>query len=141
MDYAHYIDGSWVDDSERSENINPSNTDDIIGRFARGDAGRVDEAVAAAKAAQPAWADASPQVRHDVLEKAGALVMARKDELSGAVHDLVMEMGGSFSAEHGIGQLKNEELRRYREPVELDLMRSLKATLDPKSIMNPGKVL
>ena len=81
MDYAHYIDGSWVDDSTYSENINPSNTEDIVGRFARGDAGRVDEAVAAAKAAQPAWAEASPQVRHDVLEKAGALIMARKDEL------------------------------------------------------------
>ena len=81
MDYAHYIDGSWVDDSDFSENINPANTEDIVGRFARGDAGRVDQAVAAAAAAQPDWAGASPQVRHDVLEKAGALIMSRKDEL------------------------------------------------------------
>ena len=60
MDYAHYIDGSWVDDSERSENINPSNTDDIIGRFARGDASRVDEAVAAAADAQPSLGRRQP---------------------------------------------------------------------------------
>lgn len=81
MDYAHYIDGNWIDERERSDNINPSNTKDIIGQFARGEAKRVDEAVAAAKAAQPGWAEASPQLRHDVLEKVGALIMVRKDEL------------------------------------------------------------
>jgi len=57
------------------------------------------------------------------------------------VHDLVMEMGGSFSAEHGIGRLKKSEMLRYRSPVELELMRALKATLDPKNIMNPGRVI
>lgn len=71
----------------------------------------------------------------------GQQLMARKDDLSRVVHDLVMEMGGSFSAEHGIGQLKNDELRRYRQPIELELMRSLKATLDPQSLLNPGKIL
>jgi len=58
-----------------------------------------------------------------------------------AIHDLVREFGGSFSAEHGIGQLKVFELERYASPVELDLMRGLKKALDPKGIMNPGKVL
>jgi FAD/FMN-containing dehydrogenase len=58
-----------------------------------------------------------------------------------AIHDLVREFGGSFSAEHGIGQLKVFELERYAPPVELDLMRTLKKALDPKGIMNPGKVL
>ena len=86
MDYvenigAHYIDGNWVEDNEHSQNINPSNTADIVGRFARGDSSRVDQAVASAVGAQPGWADASPQIRHDVLEKAGALIIARKDEL------------------------------------------------------------
>lgn len=57
------------------------------------------------------------------------------------VHDIVMEMNGSFSAEHGIGRLKMGELVRYRPPVELALMKSLKATLDPKGIMNPGRVV
>ncbi|HEU4590153.1 MAG TPA: FAD-binding oxidoreductase [Steroidobacteraceae bacterium] len=58
-----------------------------------------------------------------------------------AIHDLVREFGGSFSAEHGIGQLKVSELERYANPVELDVMRSIKKALDPNGIMNPGKVL
>jgi FAD/FMN-containing dehydrogenase len=58
-----------------------------------------------------------------------------------AIHDLVKEFNGSFSAEHGIGQLKVLELERYAPPVELDLMRTLKRALDPNGIMNPGKVL
>jgi FAD/FMN-containing dehydrogenase len=52
-----------------------------------------------------------------------------------------MSMSGSFSAEHGIGQLKRDELRRYRSPVELDVMRKIKQALDPAGLMNPGKVL
>jgi FAD/FMN-containing dehydrogenase len=52
-----------------------------------------------------------------------------------------MSMGGSFSAEHGIGQLKRDELRRYRSEVELQVMRKIKAALDPSGLMNPGKVL
>ncbi len=58
-----------------------------------------------------------------------------------AIHDLVRDFGGSFSAEHGIGQLKVFELERYAPPVELDLMRTIKKALDPNGIMNPGKVL
>ena len=58
-----------------------------------------------------------------------------------AVHDLVAQYGGSISAEHGIGQLKRADLVRYKSPVALDIMRSIKAALDPKGIMNPGKVL
>ena len=57
------------------------------------------------------------------------------------VHDLAMDMEGSFSAEHGIGKLKREDLARYKSEVELDLMRKLKTALDPKGIMNPGKVV
>jgi len=57
------------------------------------------------------------------------------------VHDLVMERGGSFSAEHGIGQFKVGELQRYGDPVALRLMRSLKQAWDPDHLMNPGKVL
>jgi FAD/FMN-containing dehydrogenase len=58
-----------------------------------------------------------------------------------AIHDLVREFGGSFCAEHGIGQLKVFELERYAPPVELELMRTVKKALDPNGIMNPGKVL
>jgi FAD/FMN-containing dehydrogenase len=58
-----------------------------------------------------------------------------------AVHDLIARYGGSISAEHGIGQLKRDELVRYKNPVALEIMRSIKHALDPRGIMNPGKVL
>jgi FAD/FMN-containing dehydrogenase len=67
--------------------------------------------------------------------------LAREAPLRRAIHDLVHELGGSFSAEHGIGRAKVAELQRYAPPVELQLMRSIKQTLDPHGIMNPGKVL
>lgn len=57
------------------------------------------------------------------------------------VHDLVVALGGSISAEHGIGRLRREELRRYKSPVELAMMASIKRTFDPNNIMNPGKVI
>lgn len=62
-------------------------------------------------------------------------------EIKRAVHDLVHVMGGSVSAEHGIGRLKVEDLERYGDPVRLDAMRAIKAALDPLGIMNPGAVL
>ena len=57
------------------------------------------------------------------------------------VHDLVASMGGSISAEHGIGLAKRDELPRYKDPVALALCRSIKAAIDPHNLMNPGKVL
>jgi FAD/FMN-containing dehydrogenase len=57
------------------------------------------------------------------------------------VHDSVTRFRGSISAEHGLGQLKREEIRRYKSPLELELMRRIKGVLDPHGIMNPGKVL
>ena len=66
---------------------------------------------------------------------------AREPALQRAIHDLVADMGGSFSAEHGIGQLKVGELERYAQPAELAAMRSIKRALDPNGILNPGKVL
>jgi D-lactate dehydrogenase (cytochrome) len=61
--------------------------------------------------------------------------------LEQAMFDLVGSMGGSISAEHGIGRLKAAEFARRADPVELAVMRSLKRALDPKGILNPGKVL
>ena len=61
--------------------------------------------------------------------------------LNRVVHDIVIAMGGSISAEHGIGRLKREEMARCKDPAELDVMRRIKRTLDPHCIMNPGKVL
>lgn len=57
------------------------------------------------------------------------------------VHDSVDRFGGSISAEHGLGALKREEILRYKSPVELRLMHTIKAALDPYNLMNPGKVL
>ncbi|MGQ7829363.1 FAD-binding oxidoreductase [Altererythrobacter sp. Z27] len=57
------------------------------------------------------------------------------------VHDLVAEWGGSLSAEHGIGQMKRDELGRLGDPVALSLMRSVKQALDPKGLLNPGKLV
>ena len=81
MDFAHYIGGEWVGDSDVTTNTSPANRDDVIGTYARGDAARVDQAVSAALAAQPGWAAASPQLRHDVLERAGALSVEREGGL------------------------------------------------------------
>ena len=67
--------------------------------------------------------------------------LGRRGEVSRMVHDVAVGMGGSFSAEHGIGRLKRDDLARYKSGVEVDLMRALKRTLDPKTIMNPGKVV
>ena len=67
--------------------------------------------------------------------------VARQPAVYRVVHDQVARHAGSISAEHGIGQLKRAENRRYKSAVELALMRSLKDTLDPLGIMNPGKVV
>ncbi len=67
--------------------------------------------------------------------------LEKRIEIQRAIYDLVLSMRGSFSAEHGIGRYKVGELERYRSSVELDLMHTLKRALDPKGILNPGKVL
>jgi FAD/FMN-containing dehydrogenase len=67
--------------------------------------------------------------------------LARWHDVNAVVFDIVLRMGGSISAEHGIGQLKVTDLPDVKDPVAIDLMRSLKAMLDPLNILNPGKVL
>ena len=67
--------------------------------------------------------------------------MARAGEVSRVVHDSVARFSGSISAEHGLGQHKRDEILRYKSPLEMELMRKIKAALDPQGIMNPGKVL
>jgi FAD/FMN-containing dehydrogenase len=62
-------------------------------------------------------------------------------KISHEVYDLVTQWGGSLSAEHGIGQLKRDELARLGDPVALDLMRRVKAALDPAGLLNPGKLV
>jgi FAD/FMN-containing dehydrogenase len=69
------------------------------------------------------------------------IFLAREPAIKRAIHDLVSEFGGSFSAEHGIGRLKVGELEHYAAAVEIDLMRAVKKALDPNGVLNPGKVL
>lgn len=80
--HKNFIGGEWVAGDAVSENRNPARPDDLIGLFAAASIAEVDAAVAAAKAAQPAWAAASPQVRADVLSRAGALILERKAEIA-----------------------------------------------------------
>ena len=70
-----------------------------------------------------------------------AAFLALWDEVGDIVHGVVEKFGGSISAEHGIGQLKRELLRRVKDPTALEAMRAIKAALDPKGILNPGKLL
>jgi len=80
----------------------------------------------------------------NVGQKPGAdaqAFLARGAALEHAIFDLVERLGGSISAEHGIGRLKMAEFARRADPVELSVMRDLKRALDPKGILNPGKVL
>ena len=67
--------------------------------------------------------------------------IAQTDAVNRIVHDLVHELGGSISAEHGLGQLKREEVLRYKSETEMGLMRAVKQALDPRGLMNPGKLL
>jgi FAD/FMN-containing dehydrogenase len=67
--------------------------------------------------------------------------LARTEAIEHVIHDIAVALDGSFSAEHGVGVLKRGELHRYKSPVEIDMMRAIKRTLDPKGIMNRGKIL
>jgi len=67
--------------------------------------------------------------------------LAEHDRIVEAIEDIVLDMRGSFSAEHGIGIAKLNSMRRRKSPVALDAMRAIKAALDPKGIMNPGKLI
>ena len=67
--------------------------------------------------------------------------LARSDEVNAIVYELAMKYHGSISAEHGVGLMKRKLLPSVKDPVELDLMRAIKRTLDPNGILNPGKVL
>lgn len=67
--------------------------------------------------------------------------LAKQPEINEQIHDLVISMNGSVAAEHGVGRLKRDLIARTKDPVELNLMKSIKKTLDPDNIMNPGKLI
>jgi D-lactate dehydrogenase (cytochrome) len=70
-----------------------------------------------------------------------AAYLARWGEFNRIVHDIVARHRGSISAEHGVGRLRRDELARYKSPIELELMRRIKAAFDPDELMNPGKII
>jgi FAD/FMN-containing dehydrogenase len=83
-------------------------------------------------------------IHYNVTQPEGAdkeKFLARWDEVNAVVFAVVRKLGGSISAEHGVGVMKRDILPRYKDPVALELMRALKRTLDPNGILNPGKVL
>jgi aldehyde dehydrogenase (NAD+) len=133
--HANLIGCEWIESPDVLLNINPSNTDDVVGEYALADVSTVDTAVAAARAAQPAWAEASPQVRHDVLDAASSAIMARKEELG----RLLSREEGKTLAE-GIGEtiraaqvfkffageclrLRGEKVDSIRPGVEIEITR------------------
>ena len=79
--YSNLIDGRPVDSRETAPDINPSNTADVVGEFARASRADLDAAIAAARQAFPKWSKSTPQERFDILDKAGTEILARKDEL------------------------------------------------------------
>jgi D-lactate dehydrogenase (cytochrome) len=108
------------------------------------------EAKAAAEAAEPgvrvyAFGHLGDgNIHFNLLQPAGMKpedFTAQTPRLNRVVHDIVARHQGSISAEHGLGQLRREEVRRYKPAIEFELMERIKAALDPKGIMNPGKVL
>lgn len=79
--HRNFINGEWLEGKGVRENVNPSDLTDIVGEYAQADKAQTEAAIAAAKAAQPAWAAATPQVRADALEFIGTELLARKDEI------------------------------------------------------------
>ena len=105
--------------------------------------------------AEPAWQKAFPDARitcfghvgdgnlHYNLSSSqgdGAAFLVNTEAVNHIVHDLAHGFGGSISAEHGIGQLKVHELKRYKSKLELELMRAIKQGIDPAGVLNPGKL-
>src|SRR5277367_5271209 len=79
--HQNFIAGEWVDGSSVTRDINPSNTNDLVGEYAQADAAQTNAAVEAAHAAFPAWSRTSPQERHDILLRASTEILARREEL------------------------------------------------------------
>ena len=77
----NFIGGEWIDGSGLTRNINPSNTNDVVGEYAKGDKAQTEKAIAAAKSAFPAWSRSTPQERYDALNKISIEILSRREEL------------------------------------------------------------
>src|SRR4051794_18200800 len=131
----NYIGGDWVEGPHVSEDLNPSNTDDVVGRFVHADAAQAQTAIAAAKDAFPTWSRSGIQMRHDILKRVGDELLARKDEIG---RILSREEGKTLA--EGIGEtvraaqiflffsgealrLAGDKLASVRPGVEIDITR------------------
>ncbi len=132
---GNFIGGAWISSGQATENRNPADPADLIGLYARAGGEAVEAAVVAAKAAAPGWAAASPQLRADVLRRAGDMILARNDELGRL---LAREEGKTLAEAKGealrAAQLfhffsgeavrhPGEKLNSIRDGVEVDVMR------------------
>jgi aldehyde dehydrogenase (NAD+) len=120
---SHLIGGETRGGHASGESINPSNLDDVVARYPKGGAAEVDDAVAAARAAFPAWSEASPEVRSDVLDRAGALVMSRAGELGTLLSreegkTLAEGTGEVMRAARILKYFAGEALRRHGQTLE-----------------------
>ncbi|MCA0400347.1 MAG: aldehyde dehydrogenase family protein [Proteobacteria bacterium] len=121
-EFHNFINGAAVAGPGAAANINPSNTKDVIGLFAQADKAQTHEAIAAAKAAFPAWSRSNPQLRHDILKKASDEVIARKDELGRLLSreegkTLAEGIGEAMRAGQILGFFAGEALRLGGEAV------------------------
>jgi len=139
--YANLIGGEWVEGASASPNLNPSDLDDVVGEFAQGSAEDVDRAVAAARAALPAWSRATAQVRGDLLDKAGDRILAREEEL-GAL--LAREEGKTLAEARGEVQRAGRIFKFYAgEPLRAigDVLPSLRPGVSVEARREPVGVV
>lgn len=120
---GHLIGGQEVAVTPAYDSINPSNTDDVVARFPDGNEADVNAAVEAAKAAQPAWASASPELRSDVLDRVSQTIFARKDQLGRLLSreegkTLAEGMGEVLRAARIFRYFSGEALRRHGQALE-----------------------
>ncbi|WP_205480336.1 aldehyde dehydrogenase family protein [Sphingomonas arenae] len=120
---SHFIGGRALGGDASGSSVNPSNLDDTVATYPKGNAEDVDQAVQAARAAFPAWSEASPEVRSDVLDRAGALVMERAKELGALLSreegkTLAEGTGEVMRAARILKYFAGEALRRHGQTLE-----------------------
>ena len=134
---THLINGATVSGDVSAESINPSNLDEVVARYPKGGAAEVNDAVKAARAAFPGWSEASPEVRSDVLDKAGSLIMGRAKDL-GAL--LSREEGKTLP--EGTGEvMRAARILKYFAGEALRRQGLLDGVwcLDPDEVLSPGQ--
>ncbi|HVU29064.1 MAG TPA: aldehyde dehydrogenase family protein [Sphingomicrobium sp.] len=134
---SHLINGEALEGEPVGTSINPSNLDEVVARYPKGGAGEVNDAVKAARAAFPGWSEASPEVRSDVLDKAGSLIMARAKDLGALLSreegkTLPEGTGEVMRAARILKYFAGEALRRHGQTLE-----STRPSIDVETYREP----